>query len=274
VAPPSLAGSVLFIANRGSPAEVPTTGPVTPGSGGYNIWVMNADGHEERALTTTSHDAQPALAPDGVHIAWIVSNNQVWTMTSDGAAQKKVASCPQACGTPRWSPDGTRIAYTAQSGNGDVVVIDADGAHPRQYKTAIDAYGVSWSPDGQRLAVNVSGAPDVAGLWVMSVATGVEKRIRTGNTAAPAWSPDGSTILFSDGTNLFTMAPDGTGLKQRTSGGGQYLGGSWSRDGHTLVFDFFPGRAGAHQQVGSMGVDGSNLRALTDGTDDCYESTT
>lgn len=272
--PGSLAGSILFVSRRQTPPPASTAGPVTPSSNGSNLWAMSPDGTNQRPLTRSGHDAAPALSPGGERVAWVVARSEVWTMNADGSAARRLASCPLDCGFPKWSPDAGRIAYTSTDGHhGDVIVVNADGSSPRRYPTAVDASSVAWSPTGVRVVVGASGAPTVAGLWTMDLGAGVPQRIRTGTSFAPAWSPDGAAILYSDGNQLFSISPDGTGVRQRSAGPGQHLAGAWSPDGRSIAFDWFPGQAGAHEQVWIAAADGSGARALTDGSADSYEAT-
>jgi len=269
--PPSLRGSILFI-SRTAPPPKPTTGPVTPSSNGYDIWVMRADGSDRRPLTHTGHDAEPSLSPDGRHIAWVVGNNTVWTMASDGSSPRKLATCPLACMSPRWSPDGSRLVYTTTDGRkGDVVVMRADGTQPHAYGVSINAYDASWAPDGHSVLVSVSTMP--AGIWRLDVASGVLHRIHDGTSISPMWSPDGRQIMFGNGSQLFTMAPDGSAVRQLTSGGGQFLRGMWSPDMRTILYDYFGGAAGPISQVWSMAADTTGKRPLTAGMGESYEAT-
>lgn len=272
--PPSAAGSIVFISRKSQPP--PTPGPVTPGSGGYNLWLMAANGSGQRQLTFTSHDAQPALSPDGRWVAWVVGDREVWVMGSDASQPRKLHACPFGCMSPRWSPDGHTLAFVSlddtAANNGSVVRMAADGANLHQYSTPqFDAYSIDWSPDGTKFAVNTYGAS--GGLWIMNVGDGSAQKIRTGNSGSPSWAPDGGRILFSDGAKLQTVKPTGEGLREFSKGtSGQYLAGHWSPDGHSVVFDFCC-RDGKLEQVGLMNADGTGERFLTDGAFEAYEST-
>ncbi len=275
-APPSLAGSILF-ESRSAPSRGPNPdGTVTPGAQGYNVWVMDLGGGRKRLLTKSGFDANPALAPDGRSVAWLRRNNQVWTMRTDGTGARQVGSCPLSCNNVAWSPNGKRLAYTTNSGGAenrsDIVTIDADGSHPRRFNTTLDEYAVDWSPDGTRFAVVVTQGGDRGnGVYVMNVGSGATTHIHTGNAGSPDWSPDGKLILFSDNNDLFTIRPDGSGLRMLTgppSRTGQFTAGAWSRDGKLIAFGFYSGVPGRRGQIGTMLANGTRHRLLTDPTAD------
>jgi dipeptidyl aminopeptidase/acylaminoacyl peptidase len=80
--------------------------------------------------------------------------------------------------------------------------------------------GISWSPDGSRIAYAVSAYYGSAfpidhpeGVWIQDVVSGRARRIAACEPdACPsqiAWSPDGRRLAIADGTRLATMNPDG-----------------------------------------------------------------
>jgi TolB protein len=205
-------------------------------------------------------------------------------------------------GTPAWSPDGRWIAFSRGSGpvvddtieSVGIYVMRADGSHVRQI-TARSRPSLGedaepqWSPDGrkilfQRFNVRAALPQDGVALWIVNLVDGREHRVtpwelRAGDT--PDWSPDGKRILFHDNldgpatvsANLYTIKPNGTGLRQLTFAEGgvvQYLGSSYSPDGKMITFGRRPETGGTAADVLVMRADGTHPRYVT--RTDLYDS--
>ncbi|MDO1527768.1 Tol-Pal system beta propeller repeat protein TolB [Fulvimonas sp. R45] len=131
-------------------------------------------------------------------------NNMTYSLIvadSDGYNPQVVARSHEALLTPRWSPDGNKIAYVSfESGNSAIYVQDiTTGARTLISGRSRGINGApAWSPDGSRLAMSLSyqGNPE---LYIMNVATRQETRL-TNNLAIdtePVWAPDGQSIYFT-----------------------------------------------------------------------------
>jgi Tol biopolymer transport system component len=174
---------------------------------------------------------------------------------------------------PRWSPDGSRIAFVRY---GEVHVADADGSNDRKLtvrKPGLHwpASSPTWSPDGTRIAF--TGTRDV---FIVRIA---DRRLTNltrsdeswrGNFT-PSFSPDGKLIAFSRSTtafnnDIFVMRANGTGLRRLTKTvgtdgrWGEEHGPAWSPDGRRLVY--VSNRDG-NWELYTIGLDGSRERRLT-----------
>ncbi len=155
--------------------------------------------------------------------------------------------------SPRFSPDGKRIAYISdRSGEWSVHVMDSDGSgrsSPLLFKAGAtvefadpSVSGVSWSPDGSRIAF--------VGEWgqkkdVLLCGTGPLvplKRLGFGfeELSSPAFSPDGTKIAFSalqgGRTDIWVGDVEGGKLVQVTKDRWHDEYPCWSPDGKTIVY--------------------------------------
>jgi len=83
-------------------------------SGEPEIWVMNADGTEQRRLTA---GLSPAWSPDGSLIAFAGpsgANGILTVIRPDGRGLRQLPGT-EGGEYPSWSPDGTRIAFNSKS---------------------------------------------------------------------------------------------------------------------------------------------------------------
>jgi len=177
-------------------------------------------------------------------------------------------------GFATWAPDHDRFAY----GDGGIVIVDANKGSGT---TLVAHQGLSmpaWSPDGLSLAYG-----DGRNLWVTPVDHLQARYLAMPLTLGPlsmAWQPSGS-IAFeglelvchipkgcssTDGREVWTILPDGTGLTRLTHLG--HAGGpKWSPDGRRLLFIRYLGGGEAQGELWVVNADGSGARRLTDGSD-------
>ena len=109
----------------------------------------------------------PQLSPDGKMIAFTIgdvkfdankTNTQIYTVSIDGSNLKQLTKGDSSNSSPRWSPDGTKIAYTT---GGQIWTMDADGDDKKQItKISSGAGNPVWSPDGKLIAFNSDVYPE------------------------------------------------------------------------------------------------------------------
>src|SRR5207245_1010484 len=97
-----------------------------------------------------------AWSPKGDSITYVRNyalSSELWTRTADGARAVRLVTStkgPASLGSPRYSPDGRRIAY---SDAGILFTILAGGGRPVEaYRGNGTIFGLDWSPDGNSIA--------------------------------------------------------------------------------------------------------------------------
>jgi TolB protein len=158
----------------------------------------------------------------------------------------------------------TRIAYIA---NGELRIVDSDGAETRAITTGRGALSPAWSPTGESVVFTVLGNTGTQ-VQELDVRTGRTRRIsqiRAGLNITPVYQPGGNAILYAQGTgygtDLVLADLDSTAPRKITIGRGtDNTSPSYSPDGHQIAF--ISGKSGS-PQVYIMDADGSNVQLLT-----------
>jgi len=224
-----------------------------------NIWIMNADGSNPTPLTKYSLPPQPSIAapsaflpawsPDGSKIVYssngsldgsnaVNGSGNIWVMSADGSNASpltKFTAPPQQPGAgatgAKWSPDGTKIAYSSNgaldgsnaanvNGAGNIWIMNGDGSNPIPITHSTNAFATigtstgGWSPDGKKLIVvctcaldGSNNANNTANIWVMnadgSARTPLTQSTNSNvKTEGPTWSLDGTKIFFDSNRAL------------------------------------------------------------------------
>ncbi|QZD94191.1 S9 family peptidase [Qipengyuania gelatinilytica] len=194
--------------------------------------------------------ADPQISPDGRQIAYVRRTNDImtdaavssiWLVDASSGAQTPLVTGEGSHTSPRWSPDGTRLAYVStESGGGPELHVRWMASGESANITALpEAPGaISWSPDGTRIAYSARVPGE--GLKLGKTPTKPEGA----EWKAPLQIIDKVTYRFDGGgyarpgtSQLFVV--DATGGAPRQLTFGEYdNGGSveWSPDGRTLLF--------------------------------------
>lgn len=197
-------------------------------TGSFEIFVINADGTDDRRVTKTEVMEQcPALSPDGKTIAFTIDETRdgasisvIHVMNADGSGRRRLVDGM----TPAWSPDGTKLVFAdvvkEDNYSSEIYVVDLDGSNRRRVTRNDTPDGnPAWSPDGKQIAFSSLTDRTVKhDICVIEVDGSGETRITRdeADDTDPAWSPDGRKIAFSSyrdkegGWEILVMNADGS----------------------------------------------------------------
>jgi Tol biopolymer transport system component len=120
------------------------------------IMTVSPQGGHQRQLTTAGDS--PTWSPNSAEIAYVRSGD-IWVMNADGTNQRQLTHTPMQESAPVWSPDGRLIAYVRQTGlEAHIFTIRpaGRGAKQRSFGAGSDS-GISWSPDGHNIIYHRTG---------------------------------------------------------------------------------------------------------------------
>ena len=185
----------------------------------------------------------PRISPDGSRVVYTVNDavmtadksefvTQIWIASTDGRENYQVTFDDKSSTNPKWSPDGTWIAFTSnrKDNRNNVYVLRLTGGEAEQItdlKSGVSDF--DWSPDGKWIAYTMTDAKSddeekndkgqndfrwidenkkMARLYVVPVAkdaSGKREAKKLTNDSRHVtgfnWSPDGSRIVFNHVTS-------------------------------------------------------------------------
>lgn len=203
------------------------------------------------------------------------SEPELFTMSPDGANQKRVGNGFPVAYPSGMSRDGSKVAFSRyMNGSTDVFLAAANGKNPvRLTKTPkFSEWSPSFSPDGQRVVYVAHDwfSPAPMGKVVVERADGTKPKtimegpILSEYLVGSSWSPDGEWIAFgqsaSDPANdgIVVMRPNGANKQLLIPMEGYPQGVSWSPDGARIMFSI-------EYELYVADADGSNVTLVTTG---------
>jgi len=224
-------------------------------------------------------DPQP-LRPLGLaFVSQRDGNQEIYRMNPDGSGQVRLTNNPGRDLNPVWSPEGDRIAFRSEhqgdSLGYDIYVMNANGGTQTWLDVPVlccDFTFMTWSPDGQMVAVTTPDDINQGHAWHVSLVNVVTRAVtqpapsQTSNFD-PVWSPDGRRIVFrSDDVEdadlyLVSAVPGRAERPVRLTNNAvvEYVP-YWSPDGQKIVF--VSERSG-NEYIYVIGADGSAQINLT-----------
>jgi dipeptidyl aminopeptidase/acylaminoacyl peptidase len=216
------------------------------------------------------------LSPDGTRIAMTASHGTGYSVavmpaeaSPGGATLTHLSTHPYTESSPRWSPDGSRLAVAAGTRGQDtaVFVIDA-GSGERSVVGGCDGFFAgqpAWAPDGRRLAF-CGGPGEHPGIGICELGDGTVTWAWQGAVDAhhPAWAPDGGSLVFlvddEAQTGLMHLDLLSGATRDISIGPGNHYQPGYARDASTVLVVFSsPGRPGDLYRVATVDGDATRI---------------
>jgi hypothetical protein len=217
---------------------------------GTDVCTINANGTGKATLVANASD--PSWSQDETQIAY-VSGGGIVVANEDGTAPLTLAD--GVAGTqPTFSFNGFRVAYVK---SGDIFTTNSDNSGGQTQLTnsvGLDA-DPAYSPDGTKIAFASNGATGYD-LWTVNTATLVLVHITqvAGDERSPSWSPTGSSLVYTSGTELFTVNASAGSLPTDLGVAGRDP--SYSPDGTKITYTTTTG------QLATVNANGSGVQTI------------
>lgn len=205
-----------------------------------------------RIRSTTSLE----VTADGSRIAYTLEigdksedsfRQELWVADGDGKNAKRLCRIEDECSDPKFSPDGTKIAYLSDRKDGTQLWVARAGEGRGRSITSVDRTigDFDWAPDGSRLVFEMDDA------FVPTTPPGASSETRGAHQATQGGrkddtSPwvikrtqiqrDGVGYLDSRHVHLYVVAATGGALKAITGGGYDDENPRWSPKGDWIAF--------------------------------------
>jgi TolB protein len=201
----------------------------------------------------------------------------LFTINFDGSDLRRITNYGSLALSPRWSPDGRRLAFTCyKDGNPDIYLRDLRAGNTEKIVSyaGVNLPG-SWSRDSSRLLVTLSRDGNQE-IYDMTVASRLLQRLTRDFSidVSPVRSPDDKRIAFVSNRHgspqIYVMDADGGNVRRLTIDGNYNTSPAWSPKGKKIAYE---GSVNGRFQIFVINDEGGTPQQLTFGGGD-HESPT
>ena len=225
--------------------------------------------------------SDPRISPDGERIVhtrgWVDKQadrreSSLWIMNADGSRARHLLDGSGA----RWSPDGTRILFTARGEpSGSQLFVrwmDDEGAVSQITRLESGPSGSQWSPDGEWIAFTsrVADRADFAGVELPRRPEGAQWVREPKVVERAGYKRDRQGYVDTGWTHVFVVPAGGGTARQLTDGDWNHSGIQWSPDGSEIYFtsyredDWDRPEHWQESEIYAVAVASGDIRKLTD----------
>ena len=211
----------------------------------------------------------PQVSPDGTHVTYVRRSNDVmtdsarsnlWIASVDGTNHRPLLSAQKSFYSPRYSPDGKRLAYISNlEGKAQIYVRWMDTGQTALITNIPSSPGsLTWSPDGKTLAFTMSVAAKESVLKVKmpTKPKGAKWSEPFQHITKARYQADGRGVLEPAYTHIFVVPSEGGTARKISNGDFHHRGTlSWTADSKAIVFsanrsanwEYEPGESNLYQ---------------------------
>ena len=190
----------------------------------------------------------PQISPSGDRIVYARTfmdkmedrrASRLWVVNADGSGHRPITDPETNASQPRWSPSGDRVAYVASTDDGAEIYVRwmDTGQTARLTQLEQSPSGLSWAPDGSRLAFTIFVPAETEPfVQLPSPPDGADWAERPDYIDQTYYRSDGSGYEEKGYTQIFTVPASGGTPRQITTDSYNHGGTpTWTPDGETLL---------------------------------------
>ena len=192
--------------------------------------------------------SDPEISPDGSQVAYVRQSfdiktdsrrRMIWLVDREGNNHRPLAGGAGNQSSPRWSPDGARLAFVAADGDGAQIHMHwfSQGVTARVTNLVEAPTRLAWSPDGRQLAfvMRVSAKREPLKVKLPEAPKDAKWAEPLKAIDRMVYRSDGEGFLPDAFAQVFVVPAEGGTARQMTDGSWDHEDLSWTADGTELL---------------------------------------